>query len=255
MPRFQKYIGVDYSGAKGPDGRLPGLRVFSAEPAGDAMKKYSDLANPTWNWTRRLLGDYLFNELTSTSHVIIGIDHAFSFPQSYFDRYRLSTWNLFLKDFVEHWPTSEKSVEELRHGNKRTGDRSEKRITEIRTPKAKSVFQLDGIGTVGKSTHTGLSYLEMYRRAFSEGVMFWPFDGFSMTEESSAIVEVYPALFHPSYSSETNGLTADERDAKSVALWLRDKDQANELDQYLNPELTEQEREIASHEGWILGVM
>ncbi len=39
--------------------------------------------------------------------LFIGIDHAFSFPVTYFERYRLGSWPAFLVDFAAHWPTDE----------------------------------------------------------------------------------------------------------------------------------------------------
>lgn len=37
----------------------------------------------------------------------IGIDHAFSFPMSYMQRFGIETWDQFLDDFMRHWPTAD----------------------------------------------------------------------------------------------------------------------------------------------------
>jgi hypothetical protein len=37
----------------------------------------------------------------------IGIDHAFSFPMSYMQRFGIETSDQFLDDFMRHWPTAD----------------------------------------------------------------------------------------------------------------------------------------------------
>ena len=51
------------------------------------------------------------------------------------------------------------------------------------------------------------------------------------------------------------GRDADEQAAYSVAAWLQRADRNGSLGSYFNPPLTEEEREVANIEGWILGVM
>ena len=70
----------------------------------------------------------------------------------------------------------------------------------------------------------------------------------------SAVVEVYPALWHPDFRDETQGMGLHQRDAYSVARWMSIKDRAGLLQQYFNPDLSEENRNAARCEGWILGV-
>ena len=192
--------------------------------------------------------------LREEESVIIGIDHGFSFPQTYFRRYQLSHWDGFLDDFVRHWPTLEHKVDDVRDGNARTGTIDEFRLAEQRTGSAQSVFKLDGAGTDGKSTHTGIPLLRNIRREFGESVHFWPFDGWSIPSGQSAIVEVYPRLFLDSYPTATWGANKDERDARVVAEFLRDADRSGQLEPLLRPQLNSIEKATAELEGWILGV-
>ena len=37
----------------------------------------------------------------------IGIDHPFSFPMSYMQRFGIETSDQFLDDFMRHWPTAD----------------------------------------------------------------------------------------------------------------------------------------------------
>ena len=90
--------------------------------------------------------------------MIIGIDHGFSFPEAYFERYKLPrNWRAFLADFHEHWPTDGDHVyvdfirdehRGLENATERTGLRAWKRVTEVEAGSAKSVFHFDVQGQV-----------------------------------------------------------------------------------------------------------
>jgi len=43
--------------------------------------------SPRKYWTRRGLAEWLAAELRGGPPTLVGIDHAFSFPQPYFDKY------------------------------------------------------------------------------------------------------------------------------------------------------------------------
>jgi hypothetical protein len=161
-PAFQRYIGIDYSGAETPDASLKGLRVdlgdreslpVEIEPPPSA-RKY---------WTRRGLAQWLVERLYGDVPTIVGIDHGFSFPLRYFEAHRLEPdWPTFLDDFQKHWPTDAEHtyVDFIRHGSRgegeaRSGSARWRRITEERAG-AKSVFHFDVPGSVAKSTHVGL---------------------------------------------------------------------------------------------------
>jgi len=66
------------------------------------------------------------------------------------------------------------------------------------------------------------------------------------------IAEVYPSILRNRYPRE--GRTPDEHDAYSVARWLMETCERGHLGRYLNPPLTDKEREVAELEGWILGI-
>jgi hypothetical protein len=48
--------------------------------------------------------------------------------------------------------------------------------------------------------------------------------------------------------------SVDEQDACSVARWLKETCERNLIEKYLKPPLTDEERQIAMLEGWILGI-
>jgi len=88
MPHFERYIGIDYSGAVTPDFSCKGLRIYDSEGSGEPIQVQPP-PSPRRYWTRRGLAEWLCDELASDIPTIVGIDHGFSFPIAYFDRYRL----------------------------------------------------------------------------------------------------------------------------------------------------------------------
>jgi hypothetical protein len=255
---FNRYIGIDYSKAETCDSSLKGLRVYVADHSSEPR----EVAPPSGlrkYWTRKAVAAWLVEKLSEASPMLVGIDHGFSFPLRYFEKYRLPCdWTVFLNDFQEHWPTDEKNtyVDFVREGEcgdgaARCGDSRWRRITEVRAG-AKSVFHFDVPGSVAKSTHAGIPWLRYLRIRAGDRVHFWPFDGWQVSQGKSVVAEVYPALW--SHSFPRDGRNSDQQDAYAVAEWLRRSDLVGSLEQFLSPSLTAHEREVAEIEGWILGI-
>lgn len=253
--RFKRHVGIDYSGGKYPTTRLPGLQLYEVrEDNGPVRTGPPPASLNVRNWTRATLAKQVQEILQSAGPVVIGIDHGFSFPCAYMNRYQIKTWDNFLDDFVRHWHTdcSNKSVAQLMCGNQRTGERNEFRLCEEWTSSAKSVFDFTGPG-VAHSTHAGLPWLRWLRKSVSrDRVHFWPFDGFCVGDDKSVVAEVYPSLFSRRYAKVER--TEHQHDAWSVARWLREMDGTDRLNKYFLPPLTPDERCRAKLEGWILGV-
>ncbi|EEG79097.1 hypothetical protein [Dethiobacter alkaliphilus] len=252
--QFNKYIGIDYSGARSPQCRLSGLQVYLSKHSQlpQIVKTPSEPANQHWNWSRKEVAHWLIEQIKEDL-VIIGIDHSFSFPDSYFKRYGLQTWDEFLTDFCQHWPTHEPYyVDDLRDNNPRTGNNTDLRLTESWTSSAKSVFHFDVQGQVAKSSHAGIPWLYHIRQQIGNRVHFWPYDGFEIPPLKSVIAEVYPSILKNRYLKEDRN--PDQHDAYSISRWLNEADNKGILNNYFNPPLTDEEIEIVSREGWILGI-
>jgi hypothetical protein len=255
---FDRYIGIDYSGAETPTSSLPGLRMYIADrislpceappPAG--FKKY---------WTRRGIAERLVELLSEDTPTLVGIDHGFSFPLRYFEENNLPlNWTAFLEDFQRHWPTDDPHtyVDFVRegvcgNGAARAGKSTWRRITEIRARRAKSVFHFDVHGSVAKSTHSGLPWLRYIR--MQTGAHFWPFDGWQIPAGRSAVAEVYPALWSRTFPQQDRD--GHQHDAYSIAAWMRRADQNGSMPLFVHVDLEAQERTVAEIEGWILGVL
>jgi len=259
MGNFQRYIGIDYSGAETPTASLKGLRVYQVEgdkpptevPPPPSKRKY---------WTRKGIAHWLVERLSEDKPTLVGIDHGFSFPLRYFEVHGLEPdWPVFLDDFQRHWPTDgdHTYVDFVRDGNAgngeaRSGNSRWRRITEERAGGAKSVFHFDVPGSVAKSTHAGIPWLRFIRQQLGTQVHFWPFDGWEVPDGRSVIAEVYPALWNRSFAPE--GRTGDQHDAYCIAAWLSRADQDGSLAAFLKPDLAPPEGAVAQVEGWILGV-
>ncbi len=267
MSLFSRYIGLDYSGAETPDSRISGLRVYVAAKDREPEEQNTSAGLGTtarhmrWNWSRKELADWLIQQLQMSEPAIVGIDHAFSFPLAYFDKYQLSkNWDTFLDDFCAHWPTDQDHVylDFIRSGEMgnvaaRTGDPSWLRLTEKRAPPAKSVFRFGVPGQVAPSTHAGLPWLRRIRKVLGNKVHFWPFDGWTPPAGVHAVAEVYPRLWRSSRYPMT-GRNQDQRDAYAVCRRLQEKDLSGDIDSFFNPALNPHEKTTAEIEGWILGV-
>jgi hypothetical protein len=256
---FERYIGIDYSGAATPTTSLKGLRIYMANRQ-TSPYEIMPPASPRKYWTRRNVAEWLIERLGEAPATIVGIDHGFSFPLQYFERHRLPlNWPMFLEDFHRHWPTDEDHVyvDFVRDGlcgsgAERDGDRRWRRLTEIRSGGAKSVFHFDVQGSVAKSTHAGLPWLHRIRQQFSERVHFWPFDGWQVPPGRHMLAEIYPALWSAIYPCV--GCDPHQQDAFAVAAWLRDADSDDSLAAFMHPALQPAEQKQAEIEGWILGV-
>ena len=259
-PQFARYIGVDYSGAETADSSCKGIRVFIAEGS-STPEQVQPPPSPRRYWTRRGLAEWLREELDRDIPTLVGIDHAFSFPLAYFEKYKLSSdWQGFLEDFHRYWPTDAPHtyvcfIREDPHGRGkwRTGERSWLRVTERWTPTAKSVFGFGVQGEVATSTHAGLPWLLYLRKECKRQPHFWPFDGWEIPEGKSVVAEVYPSLWTRRFPKE--GRDSDEQAAYAAAAWLQRADRDGSLGGFLNPSLTAEERGIARIEGWILGAV
>lgn len=263
MPQFERYLGIDYSGAQTPVNSLPGLQVYEA-----TLKRLPSEINATQSvagklkkkhWSRKGIAHFLARELQEGPCALVGIDHGFSFPLPYFNQHSLPhDWSKFLDDFQQHWPSDldHIKVDFIRNGIEgngcvRMGNSRWRRLAEQRCG-AKSVFHFDVQGSVAKSTHTGLPWLRFLRQQLGERLHFWPFDGWEPVKGKSVIAEVYPSLCNKNYPNE--GVSSHQHDAYCIARWMRESDIAGYLSRVFQPELSLLDRQQADIEGWILGL-
>lgn len=252
MPRFGRYVGVRYSGRKLATTPIEELRVFAARGDHEPYQVFDTDADEGL-WSRRALAEWLSGELAAEGPVIVGLDHAFSFPRTYMERHGVTSWDEFLSDFAEYWPTQERSVRDLLPGNVRRGGSEERRLTgKWATSRTGGVFRFEIKDGVADASHAGLPWLDYLRRA-AEGVHVWPFDGFEVPADRTVLAEVHAG--HLSLRYPRGEGSEEEQRAYAICAWLQDRDRQDLLAPYFAPPLTEPERAQARLEGWILGVM
>ena len=78
MLHFNRYVGIDYSGAETVTASLKGLRVYLAEAEAQPVE-VSPPPSPRKYWTRREIAEWLVAQLAQDTATLVGIDHGFSF--------------------------------------------------------------------------------------------------------------------------------------------------------------------------------
>lgn len=80
---FDRYIGIDYSGAMTPTSSLKGLRVYMADGISPPLEVQPPEGSRKY-WIRRGIAGWLAILLSGDRSTLVGIDHGFSFSLRYF---------------------------------------------------------------------------------------------------------------------------------------------------------------------------
>ncbi len=227
-PAFDRFVGVDWSGAKRRG--LPGLQVAVAEAGRSAPQLVPCPVPGRKHWTRSTFVDWLVSTLSENDRVLVGFDFAFSFPRS--DR----------GGFFPGLPDSPDAAEDLwrcvddvceaagdfyagafAEGGRyapyfQGGGRYEPRLRatderchDIGLGRPESVFKLVGPKQVGKASLAGMRVLRhLHHRV--PGFCIWPFDDpLSRSPSGVVAVEVYPGAFVRMLKAATKGKVRDMR--------------------------------------------
>ena len=211
MTPYDLYIGVDWSGARGP--ALPGLQVASCTAGAGAPRL---VANPAGGaWTRVGFGDWLVRVMRRRG-VLCGIDFAFGLPYrdtgNYFpgigrqprsmlalwwfvDRFCASDPEFYAGRFVAEPPFADFFLGPGRHRGRRFSARMrdiDRRCREANLGRPESVFKAVGAAQVAKGSLAGMRFLHWLRSA-APAVGIWPKDGWRAG--GSQVIEIYPGAF------------------------------------------------------------
>lgn len=139
---------------------------------------------------------------------------------------------------------------------------AKKRLCEQLVPRTQPVWKLNGPGSVGGQTLTGLPILRALHideRLEGHGRV-WPFEmglksieSVSSEEGSIVFAEIYPSLL----KQEFTPLVEDASQVLAIALYFATLDEEGALGEAFkgDPELSPEEREhVEREEGWILGI-
>ena len=227
---FDYYIGVDWSGARGP--RLPGFQVALFDAQTDVLQL---VRNPSGgHWQRSDFATWLQGLLDGDRTLLCGMDFSFCLPwadkQAWLPGIELDgnyahLWGLLdeqtdddefgVNSFVTSEPWSDyfaSMVHVGAHYERRL------RVTEhacmeqgLGTPE--SLFNLRGARQVGKSSLTGMRVLHALKQAHPE-LAVWPFD--DVKPGQSVLVETFPTAF----VRMAGGGTGKVRDAERLSAVL-----------------------------------
>lgn len=287
MDRFDHFVAIDWSGAKGE--RLDGIAIACCKTGDDAPVLVDA---PKRRWSRADVLDWLVNAMPANS--LVGVDLSPGLPfdpaEGYFPGWidspidAKALWQMVdeicaddphfaATSFVAH-PEARRH---FRHGKGDCGDRFEPGRGRLRTTEKQQInltpsscFNLIGAAQVGKSSLTGMRVLHNLRGR----VPVWPFD--PLPNSGPAIVEIYTSIaaraagIRKGRSKLRDGASLDDAlavlgtaphsplahyndhatDAMLTAAWLR----ANAArDALWAPEgMTPQ---VAKSEGWTFGVL
>lgn len=221
MQSFSHYVGIDWTGAKGP--RHPGLKVAMCE-VGNTAPELIDPPSGTKNWSRLECTEWLAAGmgLPSSARVLVGIDAAFGYPFNAESGYLRGDskaqsapdlWqeiaqicgqaeDLFGGAFVErharHYRFQRYNPEARTFDTVVDNDffrpdlrLAEKICIDDKYGPCESVFNLIGASQVGKSALSTMNMLHRLKAA--RGVAIWPFD--HTTDNNIVLVEIYAAIF------------------------------------------------------------
>ena len=262
---FQEYIGIDYSGAGAPSKATDAIQVFCAGRTG--LPQQVTPADSV-RWSRKTLAEWLAVRLRGPQRVLVGLDHAFSFPAPCLDELGTASWPAFLARFSDDWKTDTRAVKTARESLKDWAQLEKKllhgldryRLTERWTASPKSVFHYGVSGSTYHSSHAGIPWLRYLRGQVGPRLHVWPFEGFSFEADQSVVAEIEPVIFKNRYTDELpdehqGGANAgDVLDAFSSCRWLQQTDLDEALPRYFDPPLNREQRERVKLEGWILGI-
>lgn len=222
MNEFDRFIGIDFSGAKGPG--LKGLRVADALRNKRAVNLVQNPYRDSGIWRRSDLGAWLVEQARrSQERIFVGMDLAFGFPYidrgAYFPGLKNGPKSVrALWKLVE----AESGGDEVRQfyaGRVYLDDRSRLREYfmigsfrgshyEGRTRVMESgsrvvpganpttVFNLVGPATVGVSSLSGMRLALWLDGELGNDLAFWPFDQERCRDASMVVTEIFPRLYY-----------------------------------------------------------
>lgn len=218
---FDRFVGVDWSGARGPG--LPGLQVAMAT-AGRCPPRLVPPPDGRKNWTRSVFADWLVKTLSGNDRVLVGLDFAFSFPRrdtgEFFpgvpdpdapstacdlwrrvDKICEDTEDFYAGTFIEdeRYAPYFQGGDQYEHRLRMTDERCDQKGWG----RPETVFKLVGPTQVGKGSLAGMRVLHHLRREVSY-LCIWPFDRLPRSRSVDVVVEVYPGAFVHK-SKVTNG--------------------------------------------------
>ena len=211
IPNFERFVGIDWSGAKGLGQKGIQVAEFNRGEAGPVLKRPKNVNL----WSRPHVLEYLHT--LSDRPTLVGFDFAFSVPWP--DSNQLFSLGPAISDAKSLWKYVEQVCQAddlylyagsvwksqasafrpyIRHyatghfGESYRRDRLRRTEFEC-SGKPISVYHMTGV-QVGASSFSGMRLLSSFRDLDIEKSAVWPFDDIS--DANLVLVEIYPSLFY-----------------------------------------------------------
>ena len=245
---FELYVGVDWSGAKGP--RVPGLQVALATPDGTAP---SLLPNPVGgHWRRSDFEVWLTELIQSGRRVLVGFDfapaYAFADEGAFFpgvtgapedaralwalvDRLAAEDPELYgmriahTPPFAAHYLTPAGKGSLYRYRQRLT----ERACAAITTPHP--VLKCIGAANVGTGSLAGMRLFHRLSGRLGGRIAFWPFDDVSAPDTTAVLVESFPRAYYMAVGADARAWAEPETIAKVYAAYGSRQSEAPVLSQ------------------------
>lgn len=250
---FDRFIGVDWSGARGPG--LPGLQVAMAT-AGRCPPRLVPPPDGRKNWTRSVFTDWLVETLSGNDRVLVGLDFAFSFPrrdtgeffpgvpdpdapstacdlwQRVDDLCEATGRDFFAGAFVEKgWYAPYFLLPGKRGARYKYRLRmTDERCHHVDLGRPETVFKLVGPTQVGKGSLSGMRVLHHLR----SHLCVWPFDRLPRSRSATVAVEVYPGAFVRRMLKVTSGNPPSRPTVRNAK--VRDMEKLNRIMEFYDLE-------------------
>lgn len=208
--RFEEFIGIDWSGAKGP--ALPGVQIAIAKPDSTPPALVPP-ASGKW-WTRPMVLEWLLERMRAR-RVLVGFDFAFAYAHADLGCYFPETgptiatardlWAVVervCQDTPELYGAPFYNRDDLdfhRHflAPRGKGDlfTSRQRLTELACANITwphPVMKCVGAANVGTGSLAGMRLLDRVKRIMDSQTAIWPFED---PKDRSVLVEIFPRLY------------------------------------------------------------
>lgn len=204
---FRLFIGVDFSGARGP--ALPGLQVAACRPGRAAPRRVERPGGG--HWTRPAFADWLVGRLRADAPVLCGLDFAFALPYEggylpgsglragsaralwrLVDRICADSNGFYAGAFAARFGAWFLTSDHRGRRYARRMRRTDECCRDVGLGRPETPFKLVGPNQVGKAALAGMRLLHATATAHRD-VTVWPFD--RSRDGASRLVEIYPHAF------------------------------------------------------------
>ncbi len=270
MRIFDNYLIVDWSANSTPKTGSDSIWI-----AWGSDQSSIELFNPNTRASAMLLIKKLLSQ--ANGKVLVGFDFPFGYPSDAYKKLGIENWSdlwdvltRLVEDSINNSNNRFKVAEKLNKYFRPEGPfwghpkskklafkylpfykpkgfghilPTEKRLVEKLVRRAKSVWQLNGVGAVGGQVLLGIPFINILKKGFDSSV--WPF---SDLDAKIIFAEIYPSLWPVERTENIH----DANQVKSVLKKLLELDNFGDLEALLNIGYNVSEK-VQKQEGWILG--